>query len=233
MKYRIPALLLALFFLFSMTGCGDTASVSPSSSETEPQTFGNTFSDMPSGGAETTAPPSDESSAEADPAAAAARTVHDSVAISAILVCDAVERLPYSADDPMYFWRAIGYLAGLLNADQETVSMTAADVEIYAGALFPLAFASSSDWPALTEEDPLVSRDSANYLVHLPDISDLTFDVRDAVPAGDSAYTAHAEIFRDGESLGQYTVHLTDYSGPNSGHSIFDHSILGLDPLLT
>ncbi len=233
MKYKILAMLLTIFCLLGMAACGAATSVASVPSENGPESFGYVVSDLPSAPAATESQTSESETSADDASLTQAKDLYDTAAISAILVCDAVDGLSYSTDDPIYFWRAIGYLAGLMHSDQDTVSMTAADVERYAGTLFPLAFAHSSDWPALTEEDPLVSRDGDNYLVHLPDISSLTFDIRDAVRTEDGAYTAQAEIFREGESLGRYSVSLTDYTGPDSGRSIFNYSILGLTSSLT
>lgn len=233
MIHKLLAICLALALCLSLGACGDKPTpLSQSEAETTPETFGNLNVSAPVETAQTTAAPESaetpsEAPVETDGVIdeAQAERFHNA-AEGAIMICDAIDQLPYSSTDPMYFWRAMGYMVGLIQSDMETMSVTATDVELYAYALFGDF---SGEIPSLTEEDPLVSRDGENYLVHLPELGNLVFS-GDGTPTENSDGTSSAQISieQDGVVIGQYLVTYEAYSGPPSGQSIFAHSILGL-----
>lgn len=226
MKHRILLLLLALACVLSLCGCGDRGASVVSSAPEEPQSFGH----VPEGPMETT-PVTGSAGEAADPqsssAADSAKEDLTELAIQAVILCQASDQLSYSPDDPLYFWRAIGYLAGLIGDGSAVISEE--DVAAYAGALFPLTLADSSQWPSLTEEDPLVTMEGSGYSVHLPELGELELSLED--PLGESSTSVQAELYQNGASLGTFSVSLGAYSGPDSGREKFDHSILGLESL--
>lgn len=228
MKHRILLPLLALTCTLALCGCGDTGASISSASE-GPQSFGQ-VPDSPVETAPVTA--SSEETAPApslspDDTPVSAQEDMTELAIQAVILCQAVDQLPYSPDDPLYFWRAVGYLSGLAGGGSAVISEE--DVAVYAGALFPLSLADSSAWPALTEEDPLVTWDGNHYSVHLPEIGKLELSLEE--PLEGSSQSVRAELYQDGTSLGAFSVSLQAYSGPDSGREKFDHSILGLESL--
>lgn len=240
MRWKYLAAALAACWMLTLTACGDTAnSLSGESAQpSEPQTFGNTFGDAP---AETAAVTGGPEAAEVDSAGSSAgQEAQDSMnadqdtlrrtqslkAITAVLYCDAVDQLSFSPDDPMYFWRAVGYMAGLTQYEGaipagSQVSLRETGVEASAGVL-----GYTGEIPSLTEEDPLISRNGDDYLVTLPEMGEILGEYTDPAASGDGAYTMEAELYQNGVSLGRYTVVVKEYTGDPT---LFDLTIVSVE----
>lgn len=95
--------------------------------------------------------------------------------VMAAILC-AQDGLTYDPEDPVYFWRAVGYLITLRSMDETFTSsgtdgthLTAENLPIFVQAMFANY---SGEVPSVTEEDPLVSRtEDGGYLIHGPEVS--------------------------------------------------------------
>lgn len=229
MKNKAIAILLCLSCILALSGCGKEAAVSePSASET-PQTFGNTAVESPD--TAQTVPEADSTGSRVTPAAEESAV---SQSVMAAILCDQ-DGLTYDPEDPVYFWRAVGYLVSMRALDTSltgstdgAVSVTPEKLDVFVQAMFG---GYSGEVPAVTEEDPLVSMaDNGDYLIHAPEMN-LTLNLGEITPAQDGGYTAQAELISDGENQGVYQVSLTDYTGPENGKSLFQYSLTGITKL--
>ena len=246
MKSRIPALILCAAMMITMTACGgkDNMPSVASAPSQAPVAFGDmSLTDMPVPEAETTSLP-----AEAPVSAASSleeshmepETVYDFTeeAVKAVLVCDAVDLLPYNPDgDDMYFWRSIGYLIGemgpqegLIDLEEPLGKIRRQDAAIFAHAI---SATFSGELPVVTQEDPFIMLgDDDTYLINMLPQEDIELRMTENrfSNQGDTI-TEEAELLRNGESLGTYTVTLTEYTGTDPrGQAIFGFSIVSLEP---
>ena len=115
MKNRVIAMLLCLSCMLALAACGETPQVSEASASETPQTFGNAPVESPE--MAQTVPEEDSSgqvSAQAEDSAV-------NQAVMAAILC-AQDGLTYDPDDPVYFWRAVGYLITLWSMDETVTS---------------------------------------------------------------------------------------------------------------
>ena len=239
MKHRIIAALLAITLLLTASACGAETVSSVSAEPEAPQSFGGEhFTDSTVQAADTTALPEPGSSEAAE--GQEPEPVQDltALAVEAVLYCDAVDMLPYGPDDPMYFWRAMGTLIGLvgekstaLKPEDGQYRLEGADAEIFALALF-----SDFDgvYPSVTEEDPMVAlpEDGSDaYLIHTPEFSDLDLNMTEPEGGEDGTATVEAELLQGGESLGKYTITLKAYPEDRAGKNTFAYSIVSAEPM--
>ena len=153
MKNRVIAMLLCLLCMMALAACGKTPQVSEVPATETAQTFGNAPVESPE--MAQTVPEEDSTgwrvSAEAEDSA-----VNQSV--MAAILC-AQDGLTYDPEDPVYFWRAVGYLITLRSMDETFTSsgtdgthLTAENLPIFVQAMFANY---SGEVPSVTEEDPL------------------------------------------------------------------------------
>lgn len=244
MKSRIPALILCAAMMITMTACGgkdNMPSVASAPSEA-PAAFGDTsLADAPLQEAETTSLPAEAPSVSASVEESITETaVQDFTeeVVKAILVCDAVDLLPYNPDgDDMYFWRSIGYLIGemgpqegLIDLEEPLGKIQRQDAAIFAHAI---SATFSGELPVVTQEDPFIMLgDDDTYLINMLPQEDIELRMTENrfSNQGDTI-TEEAELLRNGESLGTYTVTLTEYTGTDPrGQAIFGFSIVSLEP---
>lgn len=228
MKNRVIAMLLCLSCMLALAACGKEAQVSEMSASETPQTFGNAPVESPE--MAQTVPEEDSSgqvSAQAEDSAV-------NQTVMAAILC-AQDGLTYDPEDPVYFWRAVGYLVTLRSMDETFTSsgtdgthLTAENLPIFVQAMFGDY---SGEVPSVTEEDPLVSRtEDGDYLIHGPDVS-LEMALGEITSNQDGGYTAQAELKNQGENQGVYQVTLVDYTGPEAGKELFRYSLAGITKL--
>ncbi|MDD6024794.1 MAG: hypothetical protein PUC06_11275 [Oscillospiraceae bacterium] len=240
-KYIASALAFSLM-LTLLSGCGGgTSSVSSISEEAPPEAFGTTVESTAQEEAvitvtEEAEAPSDASeapeealhSAEA-PLAVTPRDISEQ-ALFAVAYCDQVDQLSYDAQDPLYFWRAVGYLAGIVAEDMGLpindgfVTLTEENVLLLGHALFADC---SGEFPAVTEEDPLVSRGENNtYMIHIFDVSDLTADFA----YGEDGSSCSISMTLRGQPVAEtLTITTVPFTGADAGAAWFPRSISGAE----
>ena len=229
MKNRAIAMLLCLSCMMALSACGEEAQVSEMSASETPQTFGNAPVESPEM-AQTV--PEEDSSGWRVTAKAEYSAVNQSV--MAAILC-AQDGLTYDPEDPVYFWRAVGYLITLRSMDETFTSsemdgtrVTSENLPIFVQAMFG---GYAGDIPSVTEEDPLVSRtEDGGYLIHGPNVS-LEMALGEITPNQNGGYTAQAELKNQGENQGVYQVTLVDYTGPEAGKELFHYSLTGVTRL--
>lgn len=243
MKTKLLSLILIISCLFSLTACGSNAqSTAEVASEPAqvPQAFGtSTLEDVPVQEAQTTTLPEAAETSEAPvnvpsaPDADASSAVQDFTeqAVTAAIICDAMDALPYTPEDPMYIWRAVGYLIGQIGTDADLITMEGDFGHIASESALIFAHAIDADYsgdvPSVTEEDPLISiAEDGGYLINMLSQGDLVLEMtRNRDTAEGDTCTEEAELFQNGESLGVYTVTLSAYTGGNDGGRYFAYSI--------
>lgn len=229
MKNRVIAMLLCLSCMMALAACGKEPQVSEASATETPQTFGNAPVESPE--MAQTVPEEDSSGWRVTPQA------EDSAvnqAVMAAILC-AQDGLTYDPEDPVYFWRAVGYLVTLRSMDETFTSsgtdgthLTAENLPIFVQAMFGEY---AGDIPSVTEEDPLVSRtEDGNYLIHGPRSISLELSLGEITPVQEG-YTVQAELKNQGENQGVYQVSLVDYTGPEAGKELFRYSLTGITKL--
>lgn len=253
MKYRVWALILCAACLLTMTACGsgeDMISSTAAVPAEAPAAFGDaSIAQTPVQEAETTSLPDSSfsvpASAEAEPSEEASADSevpaqymdYTELAVKAILVCDAVDRLPYNPDgDDMYFWRSIGYLIGEMGAQEGLIDMEGPQGKIRKqdAAIFAQAISAtfSGEFPVVTLEDPFITpADDDTLLITMHPQEDLEIRMTEnRYSAEGDTFVEEAELLQNGETLGLYTVTLTNYTGTDSlGQSFFGYSIVSLE----
>jgi hypothetical protein len=222
---KIMALLLALCLL---TACGDkTASISEVE-ETEIQTFGVSTVSEASEVPEPSTEPTQESETLEEPESAAESEETErsqdltELTIRAVLYCDYVDAYYYQKDDPVYFWRAVSILVGLVGeqypastVEGDLVTIAAQDIEPFVTALFGEY---TEQYPSVGEENPVVYATYQDgqevYHVIRRDMSDFEMEW-EGKTEGDTLYCT-ATVRYGGETAG---YHLTfredpDWEGP-------------------
>ena len=239
MKKRILSLLLALLML---TACGAETPpvVSDALQEEVPQTFGQAAeADTPIQMAETTTMPSnlekdteevlqgvplapegtDEGNTEWTPLHAQ---------ITALILMKESDGLSYQAEDPVAMLRSLGYLVGLMQNHDSRIkvsgsagTITAAMAEEYVKALF---HDFSGQFPAVTEEDPLVKKDGKMYGINLVELGELSLDCGPRVEEADGTMTVTATLTMDGRTMPSYIFTIE-----TSDSKVFDYAINSMD----
>lgn len=235
MKYKLQLFAIGVSLLYLLSGCGASAQ-SPAAPEETAQRFG---AENPTGtsepASETAAPraaqtPNPQTAAESTAEAAqSGLPTPDEQALLSAMLADYQDGLSYDPEDPVYFWRAVGYLAGSSGqASDGAVKLSAGELAPYVEALFgPYTL----QYPSLGEENPLVSEEYVNgqtlYTVTASGPFDQTVTMTEPEAQGDGTYLCHAELVQGTQILAGYTVTLRDYSGSGTR---FTHSIAGLTP---
>lgn len=247
MKLRIRALMLCAAMIISMTACGDKEDISsaaPAPSEA-PAAFGDTsLADVPVQEAETTSLPGEiPETASVLPESSLSEPESEiqdftELAVKAVLVCDAVDLLPYNPDgDDMYFWRSIGYLIGEMGPQEGLIELEdpLGKIQRQDAAIFAHAISAtfSGEFPVVTQEDPfIIPGEEDTYLINMLPQEDIELRMTEnRFTAEGNTFTEEAELLRNGESLGTYTVTLTEYTGTDPrGQASFGYSIVSIEP---
>ena len=229
MKKRVIAIVICLSCMAGLSACGQEPQVSEVSAQETVQAFGNAPVESPQM-AQTV--PEEDSTGWRVPPNAEESAVSQSV--MAAILC-AQDGLTYDPEDPVYFWRAVGYLITLRSMDETFTSsemdgtrVTSENLPIFVQAMFGDY---AGDIPSVTEEDPLVSRtEDGDYLIHGPDSISLELSLGEITPAQEG-YTAQAELKNGGENQGVFQITLVDYTGPETGKELFRYSLTGVTRL--
>lgn len=235
MRYRYIALLLGL--LLTLTACGSGNAVSADSQPVpEPEAFGaETFDSAPAQMAETTnAPETAPAEAESTPEAPAPEVNLDELALTSVLLSVYVDGQTYDPQSSGFFWRALGYLVGYGGTDTGAViedgraKLTEQQLQPLVTGLFGPY---EGQYPALTEEDPLVTSEYVDgemvYSVTLQETMEYTVNRSEPEPQEDDTCRCRAELRKDGEVLGAWTVTLT--ACPSEPGGPFTYCIRGLE----
>lgn len=220
MKKRVIASLICLSCIAGLAACGNEPQVSVDSAPETAQPFGNAPVESPK--LAQTVPEEDSSGWQVTPQAEYS-AVNQSV--TAAILC-AQDGLTYDPEDPVYFWRAVGYLISIC-AQDDSVTVPPEEVTLAAQAMFANY---SGEIPSVTEEDPLVTRtEDGDYFIHAPSLS-LDLSLGEITPTQDG-YTVQAELKNDGENQGVFQITLMDYTGPEAGKELFQYSLTGVTRL--
>lgn len=249
MKRSVLLILMCLICLFLWTGCGnasDPSTASAPSASGTPDAFGETaLADTPVQEAATTTLPEDQTAGSSQPESASVSSEEASGAVSdyteqaviAAIICAAVDTLPYAPEDSMYLWRGIGYLIGQIGTQADIITQEGEFGHIAAEDAAIFAYAIDADFdgniPSTSEEDPLIgTAEDGGYLINMLDQGALSLSMTENRLSSDAdTVTEEAELFRDGESLGVYTVTLTKYANPDGpGRNYFAYSITDITP---
>lgn len=233
MKYKWITALLALTLCITAAGCAEQAASSAPTEHPTAQSFGEAFdAAVPEAAVpETSTVPAEEQASAPETAPieeaeipvevevddeAAEQTLSNMIAAAAL--CSVVDQMSYMPDDPIYFWRAIGYFVALSAEDHREITIedgfaviSAADLAPYVSAMFPNY---SGEYPSVTEEDPLISTDGADtYYVNLYPVEGVYAELdRVQIYRGDQ-YCVDA-VLSDGST---WFAILNDYDGPVNG----------------
>lgn len=229
MRHKIFLLLLMAVLLCASAGCSDKHA-EQSTPAREPQTFG--AEDLPSApqpmGETISQPPLAQSAQEPPHATETASPVDlTEQAIECAVAAVYDDKLTYAPGDPVYFWRALGYL---LVRNQE-YPLSDGQVTVPANAITPYVTALFGDYPeqypSLSEEDPRVSEQNGLYTVTTTGPFNHTFSMTEPQPQPDGTYTCRVDVTgSDGPAA--YTVTLTDYPAGVSGSELFAYSVAGI-----
>lgn len=238
MKTKLFSLILATSLLFSLTACGNAAQSTAASVPSEaPQTFGDSaLETVPVQEAQTTALPQQPDSSEAPAVTEATAADFTEQAVTAAIICDAMDALPYTPEDPMYIWRSVGYLIGQIGTEADLITMEGDFGHIAQDSAAVFAYAMDADFsgslPSVTEEDPLIAvAEDGGYLINMLSHGDLSLTMtRNRYDTAADTCSEEAELFLNGESLGVYTVTLTAYTGGDIGRQYFSYSIQDISP---
>ena len=229
MKKRVIAILICLSCVAGLSACGKEPQVSENSAPEAVQNFGNAPVESPK--MAQTVPEEDSTGWRVTPQAEYSAV---NQAVMAAILCSQ-DGLTYDPEDPVYFWRAVGYLITLRSMDETFTSsemdgtrVTAENLPIFVQAMFGDY---AGDIPSVTEEDPLVSRsEDGSYLIHGPSSISLELSLGEITPAQEG-YTAQAELKNDGENQGVFQITMVDYTGPEAGKELFHYSLTGVTRL--
>ena len=226
MKNRAIAILIFLLCMAGLSACGNENPVSEASPAETSQPFGNAPVESPE--MAQTVPEEDSLGWRVTPQPEESAV---SQPVMAAILCSR-DGLTYDPEDPVYFWRAVGYLITLCSMDEtsgtEGILVTQENLPIFIQAMFG---SYAGEIPSVTEEDPLVSRtEDGDYLIHGPDGISLELSLGEITPVQDG-YTAQAELKNEGENQGVFQVALVDYTGPEAGKALFRYSLTGVTKL--
>lgn len=249
MRYKFLTLLLGLSLLLELTACGrdNTASGTSVQVSAEPETFGaESLEDKPAQMAQTTALPegSQDSAAVPVPSASAAepQAVQEAaaqdlteLAITSVVYCEYLDRLPYSSD-PVFFWRSLGYLidavgdrSPLLTVEGEQTHLDSRDIEQFVDAIFADY---TGDYPSVTEENPFFSfelgLESDLYTVQVPEISGIEITMTQPEDQGNGTFVVQAQVLEDGQAQQEYTVTMVTSVYDGDQAQLFPYSITGV-----
>lgn len=245
MKYRVFALFLSLLLL---SGCGNAQSTAETAPPEETlQAFGQMLEDAePEQAAQTTAvtgpavatAPETEREEEAAPTMSpeeAEKVSSDDpeteAVLTALIMIRETDGLSYDANDPVSVLRGFGYLTGLmkemdtrLSVSGSTATVKESTAKEYVYALFG---GFDGNFPAVTEEDPLVKDSGSKYAVNLVDLGALELQMSARSENPDGTYTITAGLTIDGRTLPEYNFTLTDFKGGSGG--IFSYSVIAME----
>ncbi len=234
-KYLSIAMLLTLL----LTSCGSAhtgEAAGDSAVSEEAQSFGIiSIAEEPSQAAEITAPAETEA-AEAEPTVSAEISESDTaqeeedatlLAVKSVLCCEYLDKLTYDGTDPVFFWRAVAYLANLTAATD--LRLSESQLAILVDTLFGTY---TEQYPSLGEENPLVtwelqSDGAETYCVTEWDLSEITVSMTQPELQEDGSYLSTASLQENHTLMGQYLITLTASSSDNT---LAPYSITAISP---
>ena len=222
------------------------ATGTPAPAET-PEDFGVPETEAPAGTPAASSSEEAEAPVEGDAPAgvAEAEEEHMDLTERAIfsLCFAASEGMRYDPWDPIFFWRSMGYLMVETaesipdvtlepTDDLDLLRIPAEHLDLFIQALFG---SFEGQIPSLGEENPLVMWESTDagefYLVPVRDFSDVTMEMGEIVSYEAGTYYTEATLYRDGKSLGTWSVNMEDYRDIPGQPHIFDKNIYWIEEL--
>lgn len=246
MKYKTKILVLVVALSCLFAGCGEQPASSVSATEV-PAAFGmESIADVPEevGTVTEGADPSSQNSLstiENAPGSAEAETPVEKdltqLAVKSAVCAVYLDGLTYNGMEPVYFWRAVGYLIGQVgeqspdvSVDGDVLKVAAEDIAPFVEALFGPY---ESQYPSLGEENPLVASEYGEegeiFLVTPWDLSSMEVTMSEPERQGDGSYRCQAELLENGTSVGNYIVTLEEYVPSEGKTPLFSYSITGLE----
>ena len=228
---KILTLLAAL--ILCLTACGNAES-SPEPAAHSPETFGvSSLETAPQEMADTIRPsgepiPNGQTGSVTETQSSETVNLMEQ-AVECAVAAEFLDGFSYDPGDPVYFWRALGYLVGLGgNPDYPIrdgrVELPTNAIEPYVTALFGEY---TAQYPSLGEENPLVSEEGGIYTVTASGPFDHSFTMTEPEPQGDGTYRCRAEISGGGRT-GSYTVTLKDCPSKSGEEALFPYCITGI-----
>lgn len=221
----LPAALLLL-----LTACGDAQS-SLAPAENTPEAFGAShLEDTPLEMADTVeasqAPAQNVQTGSVTEGQSSETVSLMEQAVECALAAEFLDGFTYDPGDPVYFWRALGYLVGM--GGNPDYPVRDGQVKIPTDAVKPYVTALFGDYtaqyPSLGEENPLVSEEGGMYTVTASGPLEHSFSMTEPEPRGDGTYRCRAEMSGGGRTV-IYTVTLKDYPAENA---LFPYCITGI-----
>ena len=116
--------------------------------------------------------------------------------------------------------------------DLDLLRIPAEHLDLFIQALFG---SFEGQIPSLGEENPLVMWESTDagefYLVPVRDFSNVTMELGEIVSYEAGTYYTEATLYRDGKSLGTWSVNMEDYRDIPGQPHIFDKNIYWIEEL--
>lgn len=249
MKYKCGLLAAALGLVCLLAGCGSTGaqpSESVPAAPAETGAFGMvSIAETPEQMAEITAAPAPESSAAEElPEASSAEEMAEpeepvdltNLAVKSVLCSEYLDRLTYDRADPVFFWRAVGYLVGQVGEQYPEATLEGDMVTIPADGAAPFVTALfgsyEEQYPSLGEENPLIATEYQEqqeiYKVSRMDLSTMDVTMGQMELQEDGTYRCRAELQEDGQTVAVYVLTLTKYPETEGETPLFAYSITGL-----
>lgn len=229
-KILLP--LLAVLIL-CLTACGEVSD-SPAPAAGTPEAFGTShLEDAPRELADTVQPsgsPAQNTQTGSVAESQSSETVSlMEQAVECAVAAEFLDGFSYDPGDPVYFWRALGYLVGL--GGNPDYPIRDGRVQIPANAIKPYVIALfgtyTAQYPSLGEENPLVSEEGGVYTVTASGPFGHSFTMTDPESQGDGTYRCHADISEGGRTV-SYTVTLKDYPSKTGETPLFPYCITGI-----
>ena len=239
MRYKFLALMTALSMLLALTACtgGSGSSAKSDVSSAEPEAFGaENIGGQPEQMAETTGEPEDGAMESQNEPGAVTETGEESVfgslddrAVLSALIVVYQDKIPYSAEDPVFFWRAVARLVACSGEPIEDghVRISAEELAPYVAALFA---GYEGPYPMVGEENPYVAEEYVDgetvYVITSTGPPDYAVNLTEQETDGSGTWGAELTGTGTDGSIISYSVSRTDYDGP--AQEKFAYSITGI-----
>ena len=229
MSHKKILLSLLAALILCLTACGETTDSAAPAAQT-PETFGASNLENAREMADTIEmgqkPAPDNQAGSVSESQSSQTADLMAQAVECALAAKFLDGFVYDPGDPVYFWRALGYLVGLggnpaYPVRDSRVQIPTNEIRPYVTALFGEY---TAQYPSLGEENPLVSEEGGMYTVTASGPFGHSFTMTDPEPQGDGTYRCRAEISEGGRT-GKYTVTLQDYPAKAGEEPLFPYCI--------